>query len=97
MPRLFIVDRNVWHFLWSIMVGLRAKVLGRLGRTENTPSKSVFSILPLARCLSGRGGVECVNPGPHLAAIASGGSIGTVLPQWQRRPLPRALRLPRRA
>jgi hypothetical protein len=31
------------------MVGLRAKVLGRLGRTENSPSKSVCSILPLAR------------------------------------------------
>src|SRR5918993_5159856 len=33
------------------MVGLRAKVLGRLGRTENSPSKSVCSILPLARHL----------------------------------------------
>src|SRR5215218_2492667 len=31
------------------MVGLRAKVLGRLGRTENSPSKSVCSILPIAR------------------------------------------------
>src|ERR687898_520290 len=33
------------------MVRLRAKVLGRLGRTENSPSKSVCSILPLARHL----------------------------------------------
>jgi hypothetical protein len=33
------------------MVGLRAKVLGRVGRTENSPSKSVCSILPLARHL----------------------------------------------
>src|ERR671921_910770 len=33
------------------MVWLRAKVLGRLGRTENSPSKSVCSILPLARHL----------------------------------------------
>ena len=32
------------------MVGLRAKVLGRLGRTENSPSKSVCSILPIAIC-----------------------------------------------
>jgi hypothetical protein len=31
------------------MVWLRAKVLGRLGRTENSPSRSVCSILPLAR------------------------------------------------
>ena len=33
------------------IVGLRAKVLGRLGRTENSPTKSVCSILPLARHL----------------------------------------------
>ena len=32
------------------MVGLQAKVLGRLGRTENSPSKSVCSILPIAIC-----------------------------------------------
>src|SRR5215207_8921676 len=58
------------------MVGLRAKVLGRLGRTENSPSKSVCSILPLARHLRA-GKVECVNPGPRLAAKASGAPIGT--------------------
>jgi hypothetical protein len=33
------------------MVGVRAKVLGRLGRSPLTPSKSVCSILPLARHL----------------------------------------------
>jgi hypothetical protein len=33
------------------MVGLEAKVLGRLGRTENSPSRSVCSILPIARHL----------------------------------------------
>jgi hypothetical protein len=33
------------------MVGLQAMVLGRLGRTENSPSKkSVCSILPIAIC-----------------------------------------------
>jgi hypothetical protein len=48
--------------LWQIetfvtfcgMVGLRrerAKVLGRLGRRLQAPSKNVCSILPLARCL----------------------------------------------
>ena len=51
------------------MVGVRAKVLGRLGRKENSPSKSVCSILPLARYLRAGGGVECVNPGPQLASI----------------------------
>jgi hypothetical protein len=39
------------------MVGLRAMVLGRLGRTENSPSKSVCSILPIARHL--RAGEDC--------------------------------------
>src|SRR5215204_114396 len=33
------------------MVGLEAMVLGRLGRTDNSPSKSVCSILPIARHL----------------------------------------------
>src|SRR5919112_779274 len=33
------------------MVWLRAKVLGRLGRTANSPSRSVHSILPIARHL----------------------------------------------
>src|SRR5215217_8243672 len=38
------------------MVGLRAKVLGRLGRSENALTKSVCSILPIARRL--RAGVS---------------------------------------
>src|SRR5215211_7711579 len=38
------------------MVGLRAKVLGRLGRSENALTKSVCFILPIARRL--RAGVS---------------------------------------
>jgi hypothetical protein len=44
------------------MVGLRAKVLGRLGRTENSPSKSVCSILPLARHLRAGEGSSALTP-----------------------------------
>src|SRR5215217_6614915 len=43
------------------MVGLQAMVLGRLGRTENSPSKSVCSILPIAICGPG------LSPAPALA------------------------------
>jgi hypothetical protein len=32
------------------MVGLQAMVLGRLGWTDTSPSKSVCSILPIANC-----------------------------------------------
>jgi hypothetical protein len=41
---------------------LRAKVLGRLGRTENSPSKSVCSILPLARHLRAGEGSSALTP-----------------------------------
>jgi hypothetical protein len=45
------------------MVGLRAKVLGRLGRTENSPSKkSVCSILPIARHLRAGEGSSALTP-----------------------------------
>jgi hypothetical protein len=44
------------------MMGLRAKVLGRLGRTENSPSKSVCSILPLARHLRAGEGSSALTP-----------------------------------
>jgi hypothetical protein len=49
------------------MVWLRAKVLGRLGRTENSPSKSVCSILPLARHL--RAGEESSTLTPARALL----------------------------
>jgi hypothetical protein len=49
------------------MVRLRAKVLGRLGRTENSPSKSVCSILPLARHL--RAGEESSTLTPARALL----------------------------
>src|SRR5215213_4230444 len=56
--RPFVVNRNIRNYLWYGGVargGLRAKVLGRLGRRLQALSKSVCSILPVARWLSGRG------------------------------------------
>src|SRR5829696_1242615 len=44
------------------MVGLQAMVLGRLGRTENSPSKSVCSILPIARHLRAGEGSGALTP-----------------------------------
>ena len=46
---------------------------------------------------TGRGGVEHANPGPRLAAKASGEPTGKALPQWLGRLLSRTPRLPRRA
>ena len=63
--RLRPCDRNIRHFCG--MVGLRAMVLGRLGQTENSPSKSVCSILPIVRHL--RAGVSrTISPGPSLCS-----------------------------
>src|SRR5918994_5179183 len=45
IPRLFIVDRNIRHFLWY--GGVAGEGLRSVGATS--PSKSVCSILPLAR------------------------------------------------
>jgi hypothetical protein len=68
--RPFGVNRNICNFLWYGVVvegGLRAKVLGRLGWRLQAPSKSVCSILPIARCLSGRGILASLGcPGPWL-------------------------------
>ncbi len=51
--RPFVPNRNICNFLWygGVERGLRAKVLGRLGWRLQAPSKSVCSILPLARHL----------------------------------------------
>jgi hypothetical protein len=51
--RPFVVDRNISHFFWYGVVageGLRS-----VGEEAFPSSKSVCSILPLARRLSGRG------------------------------------------
>jgi hypothetical protein len=58
--RPFVVNRNICNFLWYGVVegGLRAKVLGRLGCPS--PTKSVCSILPIARHLRA-GDVFCVS------------------------------------
>src|SRR5688500_8929990 len=56
------------------MVGLRAKVLGRLGRRPH-PRACALSCPSLA--VGGPGSLLWVNPGPRLAAKASGGPIGT--------------------
>ena len=52
------------------MVGLQAKVLGRLGRMESSPSKSVCSILPIAICGPGLSGAPASIMLP-LAALVS--------------------------
>src|SRR5215218_8774131 len=46
------------------MVRLRAKVLGRLGRTANSPSRSVHSILPIARHLRAEAPRRSKDPRP---------------------------------
>jgi hypothetical protein len=53
--RPFVVNRNICNFLWygGFARGERVKVLGRLGCPS--PTKSLCSILPIARRLSGRG------------------------------------------
>ena len=56
------------------MVGLQAMILGRLGKTESSPSKSVCSILPIAIC----------GPGLYGAlALYNACIVGrVVLPPW---------------
>src|SRR5215216_2867295 len=69
--RPFVVNRNIRNYLWYGGVargGLRAKVLGRLGRRLQALSKSVCSILPVARWsigpeLSGAPAFSCTATG----------------------------------
>ena len=63
MPRPFGVDRNIWHFLWY--GGFAGEGLRSVGEDVLPSSKSVCSILPIARRLRA-GEVERVNPGPSL-------------------------------
>src|SRR5919112_2476708 len=75
------------------MVGLRAKVLGRLGRRPH-PRASALSCPSLD--IYGPGSLPCDSPGPRLAAKASGGPIGTAPKRSPGRLPPPALRVPRR-
>ena len=77
--RPFAANRNVCHFLWyggSAGEGLRS-----VGADGELPIQE-HVLYPAPRPpFTGRGSLQCVNPGPRLAAIASGRSIGTALTQ----------------
>jgi hypothetical protein len=65
--RRFVVDRNICHFLWyGVGAGEGLRSVGAA-----SPSKSVYSILPLARHL--RAGVPTLDPGLYNV-------LGRVLP-----------------
>ena len=61
------------------MVGLRAMVLGRLGRTENSPSKSVCSILPIVRLL-GAGVSGTLHPALYSTISLEEAPVGSEFP-----------------
>src|SRR5215212_1313133 len=92
--RPFIVDRNISHFFWYGGVageGLRSVGVG-------PPLIQERLLYPAHRStFTGRGSLQCVNPGPRLAAKASGGLIGTAPNRSPGRLPPPALRVPRRA
>src|ERR671913_1758563 len=95
IPRLFIVDRNVWHFLWY--GGVAGEGLRSVGADGELPIQERV-LYPAPRSpFTGRGGVEHANPGPRLTAKASGGPTGTTPKRLPGRLLPPELRVPRRA
>src|SRR5215213_2215317 len=80
VSRPFVVDRNSCHFLWyGVVAGEGLRSVGAA-----SPSKSVCSILPLARHL--RAGESSVghSPGPRLAATVLGRAFITPLLAWLR-------------
>src|SRR5215211_1959014 len=94
--RPFVVDRNIRHFVWY--GGVAGEGLRSDGVDDLPLSKSVCSILPIARHLrAGESSAGHANPGPRLAAKASGGPIGTAPNQSPGLQPPPALRVPRRA
>src|SRR5215212_262601 len=93
--RSFVLDRNICNFLWYGVVagdGLRS-----VGADGELPIQERVLYSAHRSPLAGRGILSCVNPGPHLAAKASGGPTGTAPTQWPGRLPPPALRVPRRA
>src|SRR5215217_9665855 len=74
------------------MVRLASEGLRSVGATS--PSKSVCSILPLARHWRAGEVFSGFNPGPRLAAKASGGLIGTAPKRLPGLLPPPALRVP---
>src|SRR5215212_4840761 len=111
--RPFVVNRNIRNYLWYGGVargGLRAKVLGRLGRRLQALSKSVCSILPVARWsigpeLSGAPVFSCTATGEEryfccpLDRCGLSPASRTVFPRSGKDPVPsdpsRILSLPR--
>ncbi len=66
--RPFVVDRNICNFLWYD--GVAGEGLRSVGADGELPIQERV-LYPAPRSpFTGRGGVECVNPGPRFAAIA---------------------------
>src|SRR5829696_3489176 len=82
IPRPFVVDRNICHFLWYS--GVAGEGLRSVGADGELPTKSVCSILPIAHhlragALRGPGlcailGIE-VGAKPGLGARGGGGDV----------------------
>src|ERR671913_1865368 len=64
IPRLFIVDRNVWHFLWY--GGVAGEGLRSVGADGELPIQERLLYPAPRSTFTGRGGVEHANPGPRL-------------------------------